>query len=419
MDSKTPSNQNNVKESSPVEFVRNKNILLRLSDRVNLWWGEFTRTRHTNVVEQYDRLADKIINIIHNNPNAKIHKKLRQLSDLEQVIEMKSKWRNIIWYFIWFIGLPGFILLGIPGFSIPGNVDVKTKMTEFTLIEDYQWTGAINAQQRKPILFSNFEYLYSPNIPELTLEATGQVLSTKAEGKAILESLAIPSGTRVKAEWDKKQKLLTLSFLPSHTTVDVKATVRAEYLFTGATDFISENLEGSIIHQREAVLCEFEGNCFASRSLIVSSPLATSPEIRMYIDSEVDLYGFEISQFSFSQLTAQNSLRRRNRCMILSGEYWLRGYEQSTPLRRGECVKVTSQKGTLSIQLDETTDDSSSMNVWYQGEIDKIVVGTPDFTTDKSPQIFVWVISHPNIKIIISILSALLAAGLVIIRIRK
>lgn len=414
--SSQPSGINKKVSDSPPD-AKKMNVYSWLTQRYASW--RKTREQRNVIIQRHRLLQIEISNILVGNPDAQIHKKLSQLSDLEQVIEIQSKWTDALKYVAALVALFLSVLWGIPGFSTPGYIDVQTKVVEFILTEDYEWSGNIQIPPQSPIQLSNFEYIYSPNIPELSIQESKQVLWVNTQDKAVLESLSIPAGSRVRAEWVSAKRSFLISVSPANSNINPELIVRAEYLLSGTSYFESEGLQGTVSIQRPAMPCEFEDNCLTSRSLIVTSPLHAMPKFSMTTASEIDLYGFEVNQFLFSKFTAQNSLHRRNRCMILSGEYWLRGADNATPLHRGECVKVDSNGGALSIQVAGASHAEPTMSVWYQGEVDKLNVGTPEFATNKSPQIFAWLVAHPDIKIIISIISALLATGLVIIRIRK
>ena len=369
--------------------------------------------------EKHDTLQKEIVGVLCSKEDADVSDKLAELGNLEQILESENEWPSRIRNLFLFTILSVLILMNIPGCVTPGFIDVKTKHVDFVVASDYEWAGTTNLQEKKAILLSNFEQIYSPNIPELLLSEPEQILSVNTNLEAVLGSIFIPVGTRVKVDWDKLEQIISFEFLPAKDAFTENSQLRVEYLLSGETIFESETLVGTSKEVRSAVPCDFYDGCIESRSLIASSPIASKPRISFGIKDEIDLYGFEVEHFLFSKYTTQNSQRRRKRCMIISGEYWLRGDATPSVLRRGECTQIVSDEGSLSIQLEALPKIQQGLDVWYQGNIAQIYVGTPEFATNKSPQIFMWALSHPNIKIIISFISAILAAGLVIIRIRK
>jgi len=371
------------------------------------------------IKKRYKELYAEIVNNLATHKHKNVQEQLGELSDLEEVLSLQNKLPSTLSYLGICLLVCTSILVGIPGCSSPGFVDVSTKHADFVLAADYEWTGITNIDTQKAILLSNFEHIYSPNIAELSIEQPDEIVSVKASQEATLESISIPANTRVKVDWDEKERTISFEFLPSNAASSQNMQVRAEYLLYGDTSFESEPIEGPTLKSRPAIPCDDGENCFESRSLVVSSAINFKPRITFSLKDELDLYGIEIEHFLFSKYTIQNSQRQRKRCMILEGEYWLRGAEQPATLRRGECTRVTSSGGALNIQVSALPSEKTGLEVWYQGQIETIYVGTPELAIDKTPQIYTWLMYHPNIKIVISFISALLAVGLVIVRIRK
>lgn len=371
------------------------------------------------IKEQEKALLENVTLRLGKDPSAPVSEALRQLDNLSTVLELQRSikmgaYGMVVIVTIGILAIAAFI----PGLPTPGHIEVQSTSVEITLSKDFDWSGTLRTMDKNPILLSQFTQIDSPQRPELTQPLDSDVLQITSLSTASLESLFMPAGTKLWIEWDEQERVLIFIMTPSSPAVSDELVVRAEFKHAGETRFVMGDKAPLV---RQPLTCPMEDNCILPRRTLVSAPLGQTPRIRLYTRDLVSLAGLEVSQFSFSKYTLEDSKRNGGRCTATSGEYQLRGSHAASNLHKGECIHVKSIEGAMGIEMpmQESVTDPQRLQIWYQGMVKSMRVGSQAFTQEQTPKLLPYLIGIPAVSIIGSILGVLLATGFAVIRVKQ
>ncbi|ABG40957.1 hypothetical protein Patl_2441 [Paraglaciecola sp. T6c] len=371
------------------------------------------------IKEKEKALLESVTLRLGKDPSAPVSEALRQLDNLSTVLELQRSikmgaYGMVVIVTIGILAIAAFI----PGLPTPGHIKVQSTSVEITLSKDFDWSGTLRTMDKNPILLSQFTQIDSPQIPELTQPLDSDVLQITSLSTASLESLFMPAGTKLWIEWDEQERVLIFIMTPSSPAVSDELVVRAEFKHAGETRFVMADKAPLV---RRPLTCPMEDKCILPRRTLVSAPLGQTPRIRLHTRDLVSLAGLEASQFSFSKYTLEDSKRNGGRCTVTSGEYQLRGSHAASNLHKGECIHVKSIEGAMGIEMSmqESVTDPHRLQIWYQGMVKSMRVGSQAFTQEQTPKLLAYLIGIPAVSIIGSILGVLLATGFAVIRVKQ
>jgi hypothetical protein len=381
-------------------------------------WKQLSKANE-RIEEEEKALLENVTLRLGKNPSAPVSEELRQLDNLSTVLDLQRKIK-LGTYGVVVIVTIGILAIAafIPGFSTPGHIEVQSTSVEITLSKGFDWSGTLKTIDNSSILLSQFTQIDSPQIPGLTQPLDSDVLQITSLSTASLESLFMPAGTKLWLEWDEQERVLIFIMTPSSPAVSDELAVRAQFKHAGETRFVMGDKAPLV---RQPLTCPMEDNCILPRRTLVSAPLGQTPRIRLHTRDLVNLAGLEASQFSFSKYTLEDSKRNGGRCTVTSGEYQLRGSHAASNLHKGECIYVKSDEGAMGIEMpmQENDTDPQSLQIWYQGMVKSMRVGSQAFTQEQTPKLLAYFIGIPAVSIIGSILGVLLATGFAVIRVKQ
>ncbi len=375
-----------------------------------------------------EKILEKIIKKLADNPEMDVRKDLEKINQLEQILDMQKKsaladfFKGIGWI-IALLVIMAFIPSSAVLLSTPGFIDVRSKAITVTLAEDFEWTGSVLMAMNKPFVLSHFSELSSSSPPELDMKLDSKLLKMTSNGEAHLESLFIPKGAKIWLEWGGDNQYLSIVAAPNSPLLGDDLFVRAEFKLEGDIEFV---VSGSKVINRESLPCPMDENCSLPRSVTVISDLQNVPRIQISVISPLVFDGIDIESFSFSKYILNSSANQRVRCSVVSGRFQLRGDSERRELRSGECINLKSSSGTLRIESSvlklknsELISQKQEFELWYRGDVNSMKVGTAGFNQELTPAVLNWIMSVPGVGIIWSILGVLLGTGLVVVRVMK
>ena len=401
---------------------------------IKKWCHSPQKKIKASIQKKRQLLIEEVTRTLDSDSSLDVGQDIDLINHFDQILEMQETPFIIVCIKAGAISILILILLTIIPTSLlpsllssPGFIEVNTNAIEMTLTEDFDWSGSISTAEGAPLILSRFSDIDSLNPPELSAQISSSLFQIEPAGKGELKSLFIPKGAKLWLEWDRSNHLVTIVIGANSPTTPQDKTVHAAFKLNGRTRFIGIDNE---IKVRNPLPCPFDEKCTIPRSAIVSTPLDKTPSLQLQITSPLIFSGLEVNNISFSKHDNTDQ-KKRIRCTIINGRLQLQGDTEPRIIHKGECIHVRSKKGIVRIEkiqtinnkgnIMQTTSPDQGFQVWYRGDTQSVKIGTQKFTQELTPNLLVWLATHPTIKFITAIAATLLAAfaGIVIVRVRK
>lgn len=293
--------------------------------------------------------------------------------------------------------------------STPGYINVNAMTIKVVLAEDLDWSGNIEFSANIPLSLSQFDTLNSPNHPEISLPLEAKFAKLSSSQGGVLSTLYLPKGTKVWIDWDSVRGVLKIDAIDNMTHMASAKTASASFKMFGQ---VHANVGGNIEESRTARKCPraFE-SCRIPRVVNVSGLTGNGLSLSLPLSNRFQFDNFIVESLSFSDFELNHSPKNRLRCSMQGGHYKLRGDLESTIVSQSDCLSVISQPSRLSIDGQ----NENALNVEFFGQVESLLVGSPEFNDERVPNMLNWLLAVPGVKDVGALFAAILATfGLIL-----
>jgi hypothetical protein len=388
--------------NSDVELSKHQSQVVKLSQQI------------ASIIAREKSLKIEVIKALASHRQERVEEKLLVIEQLQKVIEWHRHSYLMKFILLAFALVCVLIVFAIIpsnslSFSTPGYLDVSTQSVNLTLTEDLSWSGNVLLKKQQAIAVENFSELHSGNYPQIDLKLNADYTLISPQNGGVLTSLFIPKSSKIWLTQNVSNQVLKIDISSNSHRINNELETTLTVKLYGDL-LIGRSKSNRQTYRARKCPANFQ-NCQIPRLVSLTGNRAEMLSITLPLNDELELSGIGLKNLSFSDFQLSASPIQTLRCAIEKGHFQLSSNAVPISLTKGDCVGVVSDSNRFSI----LSTPSLPINVKFFGELESLLLGTPEFNNQQTPSLLNWLIALPSAREIGALFAGIIAViGIII-----